>query len=117
MLDDGNEIRCLSKYSGLLFGVVCFTKTHINKVKLSLFLINEALCHESMWGGSGYVNSLVVDERSASRPGRFIAGETAPGYPLERRLGGTQDRSGHCREEKILDPTGTRTPNPRPFSL
>jgi hypothetical protein len=31
---------------------------------------------------------------------------------LDRRLGGLQIRSGHYGEEKILDPTGTLTPNP-----
>jgi hypothetical protein len=30
-----------------------------------------------------------------------------PRYPLDRRLGGPQSRSGRCGEEKILDPTGT----------
>jgi hypothetical protein len=30
--------------------------------------------------------------------------------PLDRRLGGPQSRSGRRWEEKILDPTGTRTP-------
>jgi hypothetical protein len=34
-----------------------------------------------------------------------------PLHPLDRRLGGPQNRSGRSREEKILDPTGTRTPN------
>jgi hypothetical protein len=29
-----------------------------------------------------------------------------PRYPLERRLGGPQSRSGRSGEEKILDPTG-----------
>jgi hypothetical protein len=36
----------------------------------------------------------------------------SPWYPLERRLGGPHSRSGSCGEETILDPTGTRTPNP-----
>jgi hypothetical protein len=35
-----------------------------------------------------------------------------PRYPLDRRLGGPQSRSGRFGEEKILDPTGTRTPTP-----
>jgi hypothetical protein len=30
--------------------------------------------------------------------------------PLDRRLGGPQSRSGRFGEEKILDPSGTRTP-------
>jgi hypothetical protein len=33
-------------------------------------------------------------------------------YPLDRRLGGPQSRSGRCGEEKILHPTGTRIPTP-----
>jgi hypothetical protein len=35
-----------------------------------------------------------------------------PRYPLDRRLGGPQSRSGR-REEKILVPAGTRTPTPQ----
>jgi hypothetical protein len=36
----------------------------------------------------------------------------SPRYPLDRRLDGPQSRSGRRGEEKILDPTGTRTPTP-----
>jgi hypothetical protein len=39
-----------------------------------------------------------------------------PRYPLDRRLGGPQSRSGRLGEEKILDPAGTRTPTPRSSS-
>jgi hypothetical protein len=35
----------------------------------------------------------------------------SPWYPLDRRLGGPQSRSGQYGEVKILDPTGTRTPD------
>jgi hypothetical protein len=35
-----------------------------------------------------------------------------PQYPLDRRLDGSQSRSGQHGEEKILDPTGTQTLNP-----
>jgi hypothetical protein len=35
-----------------------------------------------------------------------------PRYPLDRRLGGPQSRSGRRGEEKILDPTGTRNSDP-----
>jgi hypothetical protein len=35
---------------------------------------------------------------------------------LDRRLGGPQSRSGGHGEEKILDPTETRTPTPRSSS-
>jgi hypothetical protein len=40
----------------------------------------------------------------------------SPWYPLDRRLGGPQNRSGRLGEEKNLAPTGTRTPTPRPTS-
>jgi hypothetical protein len=39
--------------------------------------------------------------------------EKSPRYPWDRRLGGPYSRSARHREEKILDPTGTRTPTPR----
>jgi hypothetical protein len=38
----------------------------------------------------------------------------SPRYPLDRRLGEPQSRSGRCGEEKNLNFTGTRTPTPRP---
>jgi hypothetical protein len=38
-----------------------------------------------------------------------------PWYPLDRRLGGPQNRSAQHEEEKNFAPTGTRTPNPRSF--
>jgi hypothetical protein len=38
-------------------------------------------------------------------------------YPLDRRFGGPQSRSGRFGEKKILDPTETRTPIPRSSSL
>jgi hypothetical protein len=40
----------------------------------------------------------------------------SPRYPLDRRLGGPQCRSGKRGEEKILEPTGTWTPTPRSSS-
>jgi hypothetical protein len=36
---------------------------------------------------------------------------------MDRSLGGPQRRSGRRGEEKILDPTGNRTPTPRSSSL
>jgi hypothetical protein len=55
-------------------------------------------------------SALLGGERSVSRPGRFIPTEIDPRYALDRKLGGPQSRSGRHEEEKILDPTGTRTP-------
>jgi hypothetical protein len=40
-----------------------------------------------------------------------------PQYLLDRRLGGPESQSGHCGEEKILDPTRTRTSTPQSSSL
>jgi hypothetical protein len=39
-------------------------------------------------------------------------GEKSPLYPLDRRLGGPQNRSGWRGEGNILDPIGTRIPAP-----
>jgi hypothetical protein len=55
-------------------------------------------------------SALAGVECSVSRPSRFISGKRAPPYPLARRLSGPQSRSDR-REEKILDPTRTRTPD------
>jgi hypothetical protein len=54
-------------------------------------------------------SALAGGEWSASRPCHFTSGES-PWYPLGRRLGGAQSRSGRRGEEKILDLTGTRIP-------
>jgi hypothetical protein len=48
-------------------------------------------------------------EWSASRPDHLTSREKSPHYPLDKRLGETQNHSGR-REEKNLAPTGTRTP-------
>jgi hypothetical protein len=53
----------------------------------------------------------VEGEWLASRTGRFTPGKE-PRYPLDRKLGGSQSRHGRYGEVKILNPTGTRTPNP-----
>jgi hypothetical protein len=53
-------------------------------------------------------SALVGGEWSTSRPGRFIPGEIAPGTHW---VGDWVDlRAGLDNLEKILDPTGTRTP-------
>jgi hypothetical protein len=44
--------------------------------------------------------------------------EKNPRYPLDRRLGGPQSRSGHSGEDKIPSPAGNRTlEKVREFSL
>jgi hypothetical protein len=49
-------------------------------------------------------SALDGGEWSASRPGRFTPWETAPWYPLYRRLGGPQSRSGSSGQEKNSQP-------------
>jgi hypothetical protein len=41
---------------------------------------------------------------SSSRAGRFTPKERVPRYPLDRRLGGPQSRSGHGGEKKNSQP-------------
>jgi hypothetical protein len=56
----------------------------------------------------------VGGEWSTSRPDRFTTRERAPGTHW---IGGWVDlRAGLDELEKILDPTGTRTPTPRSSS-
>jgi hypothetical protein len=59
-------------------------------------------------GGGGDMASLVLGlsmkvNGQLLRPGCFIS-EKSPWYPLDRRLGGPQSRSGRCGEEKNLLP-------------
>jgi hypothetical protein len=54
------------------------------KVKLSLRLINSAVCHEDIWGSGGIdllllTSALDGGEWSTSGPGRFTPGERSPG--------------------------------------
>jgi hypothetical protein len=60
-----------------------------------------------------FTSALFFGEWSASRSGRFTPQGKSPRYPFDSRLGGHQSRSGRLGEEKILDPTGTRTTTPR----
>jgi hypothetical protein len=58
-------------------------------------------------------SALIQGEWSASRPGpHYPQGKN----PLDRKLGGPQSLSGRYQAVKILDPTGIRTPTPRPSS-
>jgi hypothetical protein len=67
--------------------------------------------------GSGCIDPGFLDLGTSCRwvvsftPRPFTRGKW-PWYPLKRRLGGSQSRFGRYGEEKILDPTGTRTPTP-----
>jgi hypothetical protein len=83
------------------------------KVRLSLFK------HHAMkaYGGVNVqihiflTSALAGGEWSASRPGRFTPGQKAPGTHWIR--GWVDPRASLDDVEKILDPTGTRTPTLR----
>jgi hypothetical protein len=67
------------------------------KVKVFLcFFLNWAPRYE----GAFSTSALDGGEWSASRSGRFTPQGKGPWYPLDRRLGGSQSRSGHGGEEK-----------------
>jgi hypothetical protein len=69
-----------------------------------------------VWGERRYssysflTSALDWGEWSASRPGRALPRGKDPRYPLYRRLGGPQSRSGHRLDEKSFAPAGDRTP-------
>jgi hypothetical protein len=69
---------------------------------------------EGVWSHIFLTSALVGGEWSVSRAGRSTPGEIAPGTHW---IGGWVDpRAGLDDVEKILDPTGTRTPTPRSSS-
>jgi hypothetical protein len=92
-----------------------------SKVKLSLCLTNYALRHEGVWG-SGCIDTYFLDLGTSWRwavsftPRPLYPRRKSLRYQLDRRLGGPQRWSGRRGEDKILDPRGTRTPNPRSSS-
>jgi hypothetical protein len=109
-------------YSYILHFASCglWISNHVSifkNVKLSLCLINYALRDEGVWG-SGCIDSHFLDLGTSWRwvvsftPRPLYPREKSPRYPLDRRLGGLQSRSGRFGEGKIFDPTGTRTPTP-----
>jgi hypothetical protein len=58
-------------------------------------------------------SALDGGELSASRPGRFTSQGKSPWYPLDRRLGEPQSRSGRGGEEKnSQSPPEIETQNP-----
>jgi hypothetical protein len=56
-------------------------------------------------------SALDGGERPASRPGRFIPGEGATLYSLDKRQVGTQSKSGHSGGRKILSPCPKLNPD------
>jgi hypothetical protein len=62
-----------------------------------------------------FTSALVGGEWSASRAGRFTLGERDPGTNWKATWVGP--RTGQDDVEKALDPSGTRTPTPRPSSI
>jgi hypothetical protein len=82
------------------------------KVK-SLCLIFKALRHEGVWG-SGCIYPHFLDLGISWRwVVSFTPRSLYTRYPLHRRMGGPQSRSGRRGEENILDTAETRTLTPR----
>jgi hypothetical protein len=50
---------------------------------------------------------------SFTPPSLSLRGRKNPRYPLDKSLSAPQSRSGRRGEENILNPIGTRAPNPR----
>jgi hypothetical protein len=83
-----------------------------NELQLDWFVpvLNLAPRHEGVlveWSYSSTYSLTSVldgDEWSASLPGRFIPRVKSPLYPLDRRLGGPQSRSGRGGEGKNSQP-------------
>jgi hypothetical protein len=67
------------------------------------------------WSHTSILPILDGSEWSASRPGRFTPRRKSPWYPMDRRLGGLQSRSGRGIEEKNFQPlTGLELPITQP---
>jgi hypothetical protein len=67
--------------------------------------------------GSGCIDPHFLDLGTSWRLVNFTSRPLyprgkSPRYPLDRRFGGPQSRSGRFGEQKILDPTGTRILTP-----
>jgi hypothetical protein len=76
-------------------------------VKLSLYLINEAICHLNVWWSGCIDPHFLVLGTNWRWVGSFMLRGK---WPLDRRLGRPQSWSGRYGGEKILDSTEARTP-------
>jgi hypothetical protein len=104
---DGHMIESSSSRKLLLFTIADMLHKPSLKVKLSLYLTNEALRHEGVWG-NGCIDPYSLDLGTSWRwVVSFTPRPLYPRYPLDRRQGGPYSRSGRRGEEKIFDPTGT----------
>jgi hypothetical protein len=89
------------------------------EVEIKFVLISQALRHEGVWR-SGCIDPHIHDLGTSwnsivtfTSLSFYARGKTTQ-YPLDRRLCKPQNRSGRRGEEKILEPTWTRTPTPLP---
>jgi hypothetical protein len=91
-------------------------KIHIHTlIKINVVpVLNYALHHEGIWR-RGYIDPYFLDLGPTWRwmvsftPRPLYPREKNSRYPLDRRLGGPQNRSGRHGEVKILAFTGTRS--------
>jgi hypothetical protein len=91
------------------------------KVKLSLCLITEALCHKDV-SASGdiapqfFTSEIYEVEWSASQPGRFFAGKEPPVRVMEETGWAQEPVWTLCIREKSLALTRNRTTTVQPVA-
>jgi hypothetical protein len=98
-------------YSKAPWGTKVVDKLHLDckvKVKFSLCLISQALCHDDVWG-TGSIALLFLTLSldgimwSVSCLCHFILGK-GPQHPLDWKLGGPQSKSGHFWKRNVSCP-------------
>jgi hypothetical protein len=86
--------------------------TVCSKAKQSRYMLCGAWGERKYSSYSFMISALAGGEWSSSRPGRTLPRRKDPRYPLYRRLGGPQSRSGHRGyRKKILCPFWRSNPD------
>jgi hypothetical protein len=113
--------RAITRWSGFTVGYICICNKRTSRpVKGKVGPVLNSLS-TTPWRrmGSGCIDLHFLDLCTSWRwvvsftPRPLYSRRKGPWYPWDRRLGGPLIRFGRHGEEKILDPTGTRTPTPR----
>jgi hypothetical protein len=90
--------------------------TYCKKAKLSMCLINYALGHEDVWR-SGNIDPPILDSALDGCVVSFTPQPLYPlgnslRYPLDRKLGGLQSRSGLCEGQTLFPLPGIESRPP-----
>jgi hypothetical protein len=119
--DFNTESNSKSFFSNIFANFYFLSHVCNKMVKLYQCLNNWTLRHEGI-GGSGCIDPHFLDLSTSwswmvsFTPRPLYPREKNPRHQLDRMLGEPQSQSGRHTEEKVLDPTGTRTPTPRSSS-